>query len=162
PACQFAVHIVAVLLFYLGLRCIALPGWLAMGISSMLLYSKSFLDYVPFVMTDGLSSSLAIATVAMLLVLIGRPRSAFPWIGLPLSLLLIYQVRPAYLFLIPLLPVLGLIILALVVSRQDWVRLYKRVGLGLVAVGILPLLAFCTFRWAVVGHFGLVSFAGHN
>src|SRR5262249_365889 len=28
PACQFAVHIVAVLLFYLGLRCIALPGWL--------------------------------------------------------------------------------------------------------------------------------------
>jgi hypothetical protein len=81
---------------------------------------------------------------------------------LTLSLFAAYQVRPAYLFLPLLTPVLGLLLAALVDQRRGEKRDRRRMGLALCAASILPLLAFCLFRWAVVGQFALVSFGGHN
>jgi hypothetical protein len=161
PVFQLALHVLVVFLFYWGLRHIGVSGWLAMAISSSLLYSDTIRTYGPFMLTDAPASSLAIATVGTLLIVIARPRNALAWFGLTLSLFLTYQTRPTYLFLL-LLPPLGLLLLGLVSPRPEWIRQRKRVGVGLAAICTLPFLAFCTLRWSMVGHFGLVSFTGSN
>ena len=75
---------------------------------------------------------------------------------------LAYLVRPAYLFLIPLWPVLWVVPVRLLIRdtmdrRTWWVR-----GARHVAAGVIPFLGFCALRWAIVGHFGIVSFGGYN
>src|SRR5262249_61758636 len=73
-----------------------------------------------------------------------------------------YQVRSACQFLMVLLPVLGVVLLGLGASRADWLRLRLRVGLGLLAAGLGPYLAWCTFRLFVVGHWGVACFTGYQ
>jgi hypothetical protein len=45
--------------------------------------------------------------------------------------------------------------------REGLGRLRRRLGLGLVAVSVLPYVGWCTLRSFLVGHFGLVSFGGY-
>lgn len=71
------------------------------------------------------------------------------------------MIRPAYLFLYPL-AVVGIILIAPIAGRAaSWRSLAKEALRSGVVVG-LPLLAYMTLRLLVVGHFGLVSFAGNN
>ena len=71
-----------------------------------------------------------------------------------------YQVRPATLFMVAWLPVIGLVVRAWRERRLDRRLLAWAVGLALATV--LPYLAFCSWRHARVGDFGLVSFGGYN
>jgi hypothetical protein len=162
PLCQFAVHVLAVVAFYLAVRPLVGSGRLALAVSSGLLYSNTILIDGRYLMSEALASSLAILAVAGLLAVVGRPRNLWAWGGLTLALFLAYQTRPAYLFLVPLVPVLGLLLLVLVSPREAWRRRRRRVGLGLTAAAFLPLLAFCFLRLALVGHFGLVAFNGYS
>jgi hypothetical protein len=159
---QFAAHVLAVFVFFRGLRALGAAGWPALACASPLLFSPILHDYVGAVLSDSLGSSLSILTVGTFLGLVGQPLRRLWWAGLTLSLFLTYQTRPVYLCMLPLLPVLGFLLLrrqaALVGSPfQAW-----RVAFGLLAVCLGPYLAFCTLRWATVGHFGLVSFGGRN
>jgi hypothetical protein len=151
-----------VVVFYLGLRRLIPSAWLALAVSSSLLYSNMILGYYARLLSDALGSSLAILTVGTLLLAVGRPRAWWAWAGLTVSLFLTYQTRPAYVCLLPLVPLLGLLLLGLVAPRPAWARRWKWVAGGLVAVAAVPFLAFCTLRWALVGDFGLVSFGGHS
>jgi hypothetical protein len=114
------------------------------------------------VTADALGSSLAIVTMSLLLMAASRPRGVMLWACLTLSLFATYQVRPVYLFLPLLAPFVGISLAALVGQRRGEKYNPRRMGLVLCAAGILPLLAFCLVRWAVVGQFALVSFGGHN
>lgn len=90
---------------------------------------------------------------------------------------LAYQLRPAYLFVIGLWPIWVLLI--------DWIlgrevaRAAEKYDATVIAAGclprtrrgnfavvcaacLLPFVAFCTLRWQLVGHWGLVSFGGFN
>jgi hypothetical protein len=167
PICQLALRVLAVWVYYLGLRHLRISGWLAVVISSSLLYPETIFPYfgeklTARLMSDSPAQSLAILTMGTLFMVIGRPRSAPAWLGLMLGLFLTYQTRPVYLFLVLLVPLLGLIFMGLVSPRPEWVGLRKRLSIGLVAVCVLPLLAWCTLRWAVVGQFGLVSIGGSS
>jgi len=172
PGCQLALHILAVFAFYWGLRHIGFPQLLALASASSLLYADLILlnnvatidgrplTYIQCFVTDPVALSLAILTVGMLLGVISRPKNKLAWFGLTLGLFFTYQVRPAYLFLIPLVPLLGLLLLRPVGTRKERIRKRTFLAIGLVVVSSFPLLAFCAFRLAKFGHFGLTSFGG--
>jgi hypothetical protein len=165
PLWYLSVRVLAVFIFCLGLRALGVSAWLAAALSSTLFYSDlSFWSrwFYQFVGPDGVAESLAILTVGMLLCLVSRPRNPLAWLGLTVSLFVTYQTHPSYLFLLGLVPLLGVVLLGLVSAHADWIRYRLRVGLGLLAAGVLPYLGWCTLRLALVGHFGLVSFAGYT
>ena len=163
PLLDFVVHVVAVAVFWLGLRQIMRSPWTSMAVACSLLYSNILLRYGNNLAADSLASSLAIATLGWLLVtLFARRQRASYWCLLALGVFACYQVRPAYLFMIPLAPMLALALWWLVrpnlPPRREWCSLLMK----LLLVVALPYLAFCSLRWAVVDHFSVVSFGGNN
>jgi hypothetical protein len=162
PFCELALRVLAVFVFYLGLRSLRVSGWLALAVSSILLYStfRWSADSRHTILIDPMAECFAVLTVGMLLVVVGRPRSVLAWSGLTLSLFLTYQGRPAFTFLVGLVPLLGVLLAGLFWDRAQWLGRRLQLGFGLVAASVLPYLGWCTLRWVLVGHFGLVSFGG--
>lgn len=158
---QYAVHVLSVLVFYGGLRRLQVPPSAAGVAAAAILFSKSLFELVPEIMTDSLSISLAVIAVSTLFYVLANPRNPAAWCALILSTAATYHVRPAYLFLIPLLPLLGFWLRALVLPRANFNGTVRLV-FGLSAATLVPLLAFCGLRLLFVGHFGLVSFGGYN
>lgn len=127
--------------------------------------------HAPDLLADVPAAAFALATVACLLLALARPANRLAWAGVGLGTFLTYQVRPAYLFLVALVPLLGLALTWLDRRRAEpspteppvaqneapWRR-----AAALCALTVVPFLLFCTLRWAVTGHFGLVSFGGIN
>lgn len=163
PLAHVVLHALAVVCFYFGLRALVSSDWLAMIVASSLLYSNTLFWEGPEVLTDAPAASLGILTFGLLLMVVTKPRRLWAWAALTVGLFLTYQTRPAYQFLIVLVPALGALLVALVgPPRPRRLRQGLRVGVGLAAIALVPFLAFCTLRWTVVGDFGLVSFDGYT
>ena len=163
PGCQLAIHFGAIWVFYLGVCRLLDSRWLAFAVASPLLYSNILFGYVNNLIADSLASSISVATVGGLLWLVSGRCSSWLWLVLSAACFATYQVRPAYLFLVFLLPILG--------SGLYWMRARELphggieihwLGSKLAACGLVPLLAYCAVRWWLVGHFALVSFGGNN
>ncbi len=112
--------------------------------------------------TDTLAAAAGITTVGLVIIRSAKPKSRRVLGLLTISVALTWFIRPAYLFYVALVPVLG----AILVARRHWGAsdrpLWRREFLVLcLAVGI-PLCCWCTLRWIVVGRFGVVSFGGYN
>lgn len=150
PICHFVVYICTVFIFYMTLRRLGFLDWLAMAISSSLLYSDFFFREAQGVGPDILALSLAILAIAMLFLVVCNPRNLFAWLAMTFFLFFTYQCRPDYIFLIPLLPLLGLLtawpIQLLTKSRYQ----FKRVGLGLIMACVFPFFVFSAFRGVVL------------
>ncbi len=163
PLLDFVFHVAAVGMFWLGLRRIVHSPWTGMAVASSLLYSNVLLLYGNNLAADSLASSLAIATVGWLLVTVFSPhRRYLHWWVLALGVFAAYQARPAYLFMIPLLPVLALLLWWLVTPSMPAWGQWRTLLVNLLLAVSLPYLAFCTLRWLAVDHFSLVSFGGNN
>lgn len=160
PYLQLALHILAVFCFLAGLRSLRIEGPIASLICGSLLFSELALGSSRLILTDGPGSSFAIMSVGMLMRVVGAQRRWTEWLGLAAAAFLAYQTRPAYTFLIPVLPMLGAGVALLVLQTQDLRVRWKSLGLGLLSATILPFLLFCSFRWATIGRFGLVSSSG--
>lgn len=161
PEIQFLVHVLAVFVFYRGLRAYGFQETTALIGASPLLYTRVFWVHVQQVMTDSMAASLAILTVGLLLIVIGRKRTALLWLGLGISLFMTYLLRPAYLFLVPLLPFLGWALSA-IRRRAFLLRKPRTLLYALLVLSFGPLLFFSAVRFMVVGHFGLASVGGLN
>ena len=98
--------------------------------------------------------------MGMLLRVTGNPKDVPGWAGLAAGIFVAYQMRPAYLFLIALVPLLGIALRYLSAIRFGQSARLTQMTMGLVASSVLPFLAFCSLRWVLVGHWGLVSFGG--
>jgi hypothetical protein len=118
PLFYLTLHIGAAFVFYFGLRAVSTPGWLAMAMAGSLLFSTTLFDFGWIIMADAPAMSLGIATMGALLLVLGRPRSPVASVGLTLSLFLTYQTRPAYLFLLGLVPLLGVVLPGLCWPRE--------------------------------------------
>ncbi len=152
----------AAVLWCAALQRFGLSAPAALVAGSWPLYARLFRVLKASVMTDLPAATLALFALAALLFLLCEPRRTRWWAGLGVLLFLAYQVRPSYASLVLFLP-----LAAWVSSRLEarW-KLGGEPRRGLVSrLGLLmcgPLLLFCACRWALVGHFGLVAFTGHN
>lgn len=160
PYLQFALHAAAVAALFAGLRRYGFAPSAALAAASVLFYSRFFLEYVAVALPDAPSLSCAVVAVACIAAAAARS-GAIAWIGLTLAIAAAYHLRPAYLFLLPLAPLLGLALAWLKrepEARTPWLPL----AVGLTAAAAGPFFLYCGLRAATVGHFGLVSFGGYN
>lgn len=160
PWLQLAAHFLAVAFLDFALRRFGATPWQAFAAASGFLYTTLNDMGVSYLLTDSLAKSMAACTVGLLLWTSASPRRVGLWIGLAISLMATYQLRPAYLFLIPLAPVLGIALLRLQSSWRGAPFCWRKVGSALCAAALIPFVGFCLLRWMLVGHFGLVSFGG--
>lgn len=160
PALDYLLHVLAVAVFWLGLKNLVRSNWTSMLVAGSLLYSHLVFRYVNNLAADCAGCSLAILSIGLLLLAtLGRGRP-WCWWALAGSIFAAYQVRPAYLFLVVLVPPLGamLVWLAGPALPRSWPRLTWK----LAAAAALPLAIFGAVRWLTVGQFSLVSFGGCN
>jgi hypothetical protein len=166
PAAQLLVHIAAVYVFYRALRSLRLDGSgrIAVVLASCVLWADIVVaePMFPSLMADSLACSLAIVTVSCVLFTLGNRHQLVSWTALALAIFLTYQVRPAYLYLLVAVPLMGLLVAYVKGLWGEPVARSWRYALGWSGAGIVPFLLFCCLRLGVVGHFGLVSFAGTN
>jgi hypothetical protein len=159
PLLQFLCFCAAVLFFYRAYGKFVGDHWLSFAAASALLYSNILLGYVDTVATDTLAAATGIAVCAALLRLrqAGRILNVS---GLAALVLLGCLTRPAYLFLVPLSPLLAA---ALPTPPEGVARPSRwKFAAGVAAMTILPLVMYCGLRWTVTGQFGLVAFGGYN
>lgn len=165
PVIHILVHIVAVFVFFGALRMFGFSKWAALITASPLLCEKIIIYSCRSILTESLSTSLSILTIGLLVMLVCRPRNCIYWASLTVVTFLTYQVRPDRVFLILMIPIIGFI-LYMLQNRKDNNEPHCREAAGLslklFASGIIPLILFCSIRLAVVGDFGLTSFAGIN
>ena len=161
PAVQAVLLAVCVGIFWIGLQCYGFSPWSALAAAAPLFLVKHFQWLTPYVMSEAASGALCVATMGLVLAAISPARNVAIWVALAIVLFLTYQVRPAYLFLVALVPLLGVLLLLIRGGRQPWRGILRQAVL-LLAVSVGPFLGFAALRCAMVGHFGLVSFGGTN
>lgn len=159
PWFQYVSSVFAVGVFLAALlRCDWNP-WLALAAASPILVSPMVLEYSSVLTPDLLAQSFSILAVSLWLVVVHTGRSFWACIMLSVFVFLAYQTKPSYLFLLAFVPMGGLIARWWLHSES---RDARKVFLRLCVASLVPFLGWCTLRWFVVGHFGLVSFGGYN
>ena len=159
PWFQYSLSAVAVGVFLASLlRCEWNP-WLAFAAASPILASQMVLEYTGVLTPDLLAQSFAVVTVALWLIAVHSGRSLVALAGMSVFLFLAYQTKPSYLFLLAFIPIGGLIARWWLhpTDKDAW-----KLAIRLSFASFVPFLAWCSLRWFVVGHFGLVSFGGYN
>lgn len=159
PKVHAALFFGAVVLCWFAVRDWTGSGWVALAAATPLTWPPVFL-LVPKLLPDLLASALAIMAISLLLMLVRKPGSWPRWGLLTVLVILSYQVRPAYLFMIPWIPLMGWCLRICREGRPKLSHLRWAIGLGLAT--LLPFLVFASTRRALVGHFGLVAFSGWN
>jgi len=160
PWLHLAMLFGAVFFFDGSLRRFGATPWVAFTASTALL-AAAFQDAAVRILLADFPAMLgAVVTVGFLFRLAAEPRRAANWAGLAVALAVTYHVRPAYLFLIPLVPILGVVLRRIVMRRRGQRPAWLRLGAGLGAASAGPYVAYCFLRLVLVGHFGLVSFGG--
>lgn len=162
PYAHFLASVLAAFAFCAGLRIAGFGRAAAGAASCSLLFIDAGRTFLPDAVPDSIALSSAVATAGAFFAAVSR-RGGWPaFVALGLLTFLTYQIRPAYLFLIPLWPALALLLESFLTRRDDPLRRrVARLG-GYLAATAIPFLLFCGLRGAVVGHFGLVSFGGYN
>lgn len=155
---QRLAFLAAVFFFWWALSRFFRAPWLAFVAASALLYSP-IVSLAQFLQPDFLAGAFIIAAIASLM-LLSVSRSSIWWVVLAASLFASYQLRPAGIFLVGLVPLLGWVYQT--VRNRRPMRQAATFAGALALVCFVPYLTFATVRWATVGHFGLVSFGGVN
>jgi len=159
PWFQYLSSAVAVGFFLAALLRCGWNSWLAFAAASPILTSQIVLEYTGVLTPDLLAQAFAIVSVSFWLLVVHAGNERWALLGLSVFVFLTYQTKPSYLFLLAFVPIGGLIARWWLHARRNdaW-----RVAFGLMVASIMPFLVWCSMRWFVVGHFGLVSFGGYN
>lgn len=159
PFLQAGIFLGALGALYLCLREAGMGAWAAFFGTVPIAANNLLLPMAQRVLTDTVAVSVAMVAMGTLLGALAAPNGK-RWILFATVLFLAYQVRPVYVFLVPLAPVLAML-LRTGAWRQPWRRALSTAG-WVTTLAFVPLLSFCLLRLIVVGHFGLVSFGGFN
>ncbi len=154
PFFQFFLHLAAVAGFARALQGFGLAAGRAVAAALPLLYLHTFWRLSFAVVSDLPALSLAIIGVALLLYLAGGGR-AWGWALLAGVLTFTVLVRPAYLFLVVFVPLVGGVLRWLQKGRAGRPARFSG-ALLLASWG--PLLLYGGLRWAAVGQFGVTEF----
>ena len=162
PLAHWAAAMLSSWAVYWGLGKAGYRRWTVLWCAVSLMFGRSLIDLGMLVAPDSLAISLAVASAGCFFAAISPSGSRLGWVGLALFTFLAYQARPSYLFLIPLWPLLCAILDRFLLRRGGSPRdRLRRIGWMLAATAI-PFALFCSLRWMLVGHWGLVSFGGYN
>ncbi len=156
---QLGLFVLATLAFARGFELFSGSAWLGLAAATPLLYCPLLVVYSAAILADVLAAAFALAALGGFWWVLARPSSPIAWTTLAAFLVLAYQTRPSYLFLLVLVPLAGGLITW---RRLGAGRALGRILVGLLAASLLPFLAWCSLRWFTTGHFGLVSFGGVN
>jgi hypothetical protein len=159
PLLQLALFVCGVAVFLEGLLGLSVQWRLSCGAAVPLLYSE-ILTFSNRALTDTLGSAAAVASIGCLLVFVTRatPRRL---VFVTLCVFAAYQIRPAYLCLVAIVPILGGALSYYGLPQQSVTR-SLRLALVLGAAMAGPLFLTCSIRWMLVNDFSVVSFAGTN
>ncbi|MEI6646574.1 MAG: hypothetical protein WCP12_11110 [bacterium] len=151
----------AVFMLYFAMRRFGALKWQAYIVSSGFMCGAIQQVWtVSSLLTDFPATVFAGMAIACLLMVAANTHDLWAWIGLTFFITLAYHIRPAYLFLIPLVPVLGIILARICAIKRGILFAWKKKILLLMAISFLPFVLFCFLRWALVGDFALVAFGG--
>jgi hypothetical protein len=163
PWMHFVLLCCAVFLLDAALRRFGVSPWQACVASSAFLYATlQERYYIENIATDYSAMVAAGATVGCLFWLAAEPKRVVLWCALAVCLALTYHIRPAYLFMVPLAPFLGILFRFLRARATGDPFVWKQFSFVLTLVSLTPYCAYCLLRLVVVGHFGLVSFGGYT
>ncbi|MBI4869184.1 MAG: hypothetical protein HY816_19765 [Candidatus Wallbacteria bacterium] len=163
PVAQATLYLASIAALHAALSGVGVhPGAAAAAVSTLFWADATFSPHCAHVMTDCLAETLAILSIALLLWTAGKRSSKARWIALGLSTFACYQIRPAYQFMLGFVPLAGLGFLAILAEPDELRTRWKRHLATLVVLAVAPWFLFCAARWALVGHFGVVSFGGSN
>lgn len=160
PVVQFMLHVGAVYLFYLGLRVFGFNSWIAFLAALPLLTLTLFKTHVGQVMADLPATSLSIATIGILFIVMKKPRNRLVWMLLMFSMTFAYQIRPTMLYLIGFIPFFGSFLLFKIHGKSFKKNL--RPIIYLLLISLLPFLLFNVLRYRYVKETGLSSFDGYS
>jgi hypothetical protein len=152
----------AVFSFYFGLKKLGATPWLSVAVAGSLLYFPPMLTHGHILIPEVTAAAGAVFTLGVLFWNTAHPGSWVASVGFCAGLFFNYQMRPAYLFLIALTPLLGVLLRYAYAQHHGVTPRLLRCGMRLSALALVPYFVFCLFRWFMVGHFGLVSFGGMN
>jgi hypothetical protein len=163
PAVQILAHVLAAWLLFFALGFYGSPGWQAFALSGGFLVTLVNDPAVRCLMTDFPGRTLTVAAVALLFRLAVPKPGRWPWMALGAVLSLSWLLRPSGTGLLVVAPLaMGFLVL---LHRRDGPgaprELWRRIA-GVAALSLLPLLAFCGLRYAVVGEFGVSAFSGYQ
>jgi hypothetical protein len=160
PWLQLLIHVGGVLVLYAGLRQVGFCSLLAVLVCLPSLFADLITRQFALhhILTDAIGHALLLTATGAFFLVLARPDRPLRWLLLTFSIFAAYQTRPAYQSLIVAMPLCAVLLRSFVPpphSRWLFVSVICLAALG-------PYLAFCTLRYQVVGHFGLVSFTGTN
>ena len=159
PWFQYLLAALSVGVFLAALLRSGWNPWMALAGASPILTSQIVVEYTGVLTPDLLAQSLAITSVAFWLLVVHVGNQRWALLGLSIFVFLTYQTKPSYLGLLAFVPVGGWI-------ARWWLHAHRndawRIAFGLAVASVMPFLLWCSMRWFVVGHFGLVSFGGYN
>ena len=162
PLCQYGVWCMATACFWWGLRKLSSNAWRSSLLSCVLLYCNILHDHVNTVATDTIAAAAGIAVCGCLIGWLAMGERSFSLLlSMGLLVLTACLIRPACLFLVPMLPITASLLAGIRDGRFAGIKAW-RTGVRLLPVVSLPVLSYCLLRWLVVGHFGLVSFGGYS
>jgi hypothetical protein len=118
--------------------------------------------WVSYLLTDSLARSCGVAAVACLFWVSARPRRWLGWLSLGACVAATYQLRPAYLFMLPLALMLGLFLFYMQGKRAPAAKQMAGQAGRLAFWAFVPFLAFCALRLFLAGQFQLVPMGGYN
>ena len=164
PLVQFLCFCISVFAFYVGLRQFCHSNRMSVLCASSLLYANILHRHLHFIATDCLAGACGVLTISFLLMQTGQRRKFIYQLATGVATALCWFVRPAYLFLVLLVPLLGRVLEFINADGKG--RSGKGKGGGLFVqlslTTITPILAYCMLRFVLIGSFGIVSFGGYN
>ncbi|AMV34734.1 hypothetical protein VN12_21590 [Pirellula sp. SH-Sr6A] len=159
PCLQSVIWVISIGVWGGALRSCRFPRAMALG-ASLPLYGLPFAwRYTSVITPDLLACSFSLLAASAWLVAIYFPKRWGMMVMAGVWVFAAYQTKPVYLFLLPWLPI------ATWIARGwlfDWDQESRRSFYRASFIAIVPFFAWCTLRWVLVGHFGLVSFGGYN
>lgn len=159
PVLQLGIWLVAIGCWGLALHACRFSSARVLS-ASLPLYGLPFAwRYASVLTPDLLGCSFALLAASTWLVLVFHPTIRWAYLLTALFIFASYQTKPVYLFLVPWIPI------ATWIARGwlfQWDKTARNAAYRASLASIVPFLAWCTLRWTLVGHFGLVSFGGYN
>lgn len=158
PAAQLFIFLLSVIVYFIAVRHYTHLPWMAFCAALPIMNTVFPYRFYNQILTDLLGCSMMILAMASTLYYAKGNGKLSALLLLGVAVFMSYQVRPAYLFMLAVVPVIYLV---LIVLEQRFRANLKNL-FAVTAICVLPFLAFCLFRLIVIGHFNLVSFGGYN